>query len=383
MDLSPFYRWPQPISGGAGALLRIEPVAVQDDMAARAAYRILYASTDARWNSGAVPVSGMLFLPRGEPPEGGWPLLAWAHGTAGIADACAPSWTGVRPRDATYMSRWLEAGFAVVATDYQGLGGPGPHPYLDWRSEGRSVLDSVRAALAAKPEEVSNRVILAGQSQGSGAAVGAAMLVGEYAPRLGILGTVATGFGYSFPDGPVSLPERRSATQFLSYASSGLRDDAPPIDDIVTPAGRQLLEAARQGCKGDIVQRARELKVAEMAQAFSIPMEAVRDMAIPVADMPVRPTGRPLLIATGLADATTIPERQYANASAMCAAGDTVIWRTYDGLGHDGAMHGSLPDSIAFARSLLAGREVASECGSFREPGPPGARNPDAPFNDD
>ncbi len=102
MELSPFYRWSGPVPNTPGTLLRQEAVARQEDMpAASAAIRILYSSRDERWNSGAIPVSGTLFLPAGEPPAGGWPLLAWAHGTLGIADSCAPSWAGFRRRDAS------------------------------------------------------------------------------------------------------------------------------------------------------------------------------------------------------------------------------------------------------------------------------------------
>ena len=37
-------------------------------------------------------------------------------------------------------------GWVVVATDYAGLGTPGPHPYLDGPSAGRAVLHSILAA---------------------------------------------------------------------------------------------------------------------------------------------------------------------------------------------------------------------------------------------
>jgi len=127
--LSPFYAWTAALPAQGGVMLRTEPMASQPELTAAAvAQRILYTSPDARWNSGVLPVSGTLYLPKGEPPAGGWPLVAWAHGTLGVADVCAPSWAMHCPRDATYLNRWLTHGFAVVATDYQGLGGPGPHP---------------------------------------------------------------------------------------------------------------------------------------------------------------------------------------------------------------------------------------------------------------
>jgi hypothetical protein len=70
--------------------------------------------------------------------------MAWAHGTVGIADVCAPSWAGRSERDITYLNHWLDQGYAVVASDYQGLGTGGGHPYLIARPEASSVLDSVR-----------------------------------------------------------------------------------------------------------------------------------------------------------------------------------------------------------------------------------------------
>jgi hypothetical protein len=384
MDLSPFYRWDTPLPDKPGTLLRTEPMPDQREMTAAAkAMRILYTSTDVRWRSGQVPVSGILYLPKGRPPAGGWPLLAWGHGTLGIADICAPSWTGVRARDAVYMNRWLAAGFAVVATDYQGLGGPGPHPYLYWRAEGRSVLDSVRAALADRRSPISNRVLIAGQSQGSGAALGAAKLAHDYAPELKVLGVIATGVNVAFPDGPVALPPRESSNLFLSLASGGLRDGGPRIEDIVSPRGQRLLDRAREACTKEIGLLARELKAGSLGDALSISMDQLAAIRIPVTDMEMGPAGAPVMVGTGLSDATTTPMRQYAAVSALCASGNTVVWKRYAGLGHDGAMHGSLDDSLAFARKLLGGETAGSDCADISQPGPPGALDPKAPFNDD
>ena len=46
------------------------------------------------------------------------------------------------------MKQLVDAGYVVAATDYEGLGTPGVHPYLVGESEGRSVLDAARAARA-------------------------------------------------------------------------------------------------------------------------------------------------------------------------------------------------------------------------------------------
>lgn len=384
MALSSFYRVADMLPDAPGVLLREEAMPDQPEIdAANESRRILYTSTDVRWQSGRIPVSGALYLPAGRAPAAGWPVVAWAHGTLGIADVCAPSWTGLRPRDATYINRWLKAGFAVVVTDYQGLGGPGPHPYLNWQAEGRSVLDSVRAAIAARPRQISNRVLVAGQSQGSGAAVGAARLAREYAPELNLIGAVATGLVSTFPAGPVSQPVRNSSNMFLAFAAGGLRDDGPEIDDIVSDKGCQLLEAARSGCTGDVTRLARKLRVADLGEAFSVSMERLAELRLPVTDMPMGNIGVPLFVGTGLADATITPVRQHAAVAALCAAGNNVTWNRYEGHGHDGALHGSFDGSLAFARATLAKKNISSNCAEIAPPGPPGQRREDLPFNDD
>jgi hypothetical protein len=321
MALSAFYRWPEAMPALPGVLLRSESLPVQSRMPAAAqALRLLYSSSDERWHSGLVAVSGALYLPTGTPPAEGWPLLAWAHGTLGIADACAPSWTGLRDRDAAYLNRWLARGFAVVVTDYQGLGGPGPHPYTFWQAEGRSVLDSIRAARAIRPGLIANRTFLAGQSQGGGAALGATILATSYAPELPILGALLTAPNSTFPEGPISLPPRQSSTVFLALASGGLRDDGPRVEDILTTKGLQLLAVARQGCTRDIALESKALQISSFAELLTITPETLAGLRIPTTDMPQASIAFPLFIATGQADHTITPERQYAVAGGGLGA---------------------------------------------------------------
>lgn len=90
---------------------------------ASAAYRILYASIDQH-DRPAVGTAAV-FTPRTAAPQGGWPVIAWAHGTVGLGDDCTPSANARSPRDNEYLSHWLDQGYAVVAADYVGLGTPG------------------------------------------------------------------------------------------------------------------------------------------------------------------------------------------------------------------------------------------------------------------
>src|SRR3954452_3215970 len=149
---------------------------------------LLYSSTST--SGQAVPVSGDVAIPKGKAPKGGWPVITWAHGTTGIADICAPSIAGTQANyDSPLLNKWLKAGYAVVRTDYEGLGTPGPHPYLVGTSEGRSVLDMVRAARKLNPG-IGTKLLIAGHSQGGQAALFAASLAPKWTPELKLTGTV-------------------------------------------------------------------------------------------------------------------------------------------------------------------------------------------------
>ena len=144
-----------------------------------------------------VAVSGSVSVPKGKPPKGGWPVISYAHGTTGTADVCAPSRNRAGDPGEAYISYvdpeqndWLKAGYAVVRTDYQGLGTPGPHPYLIGDAEGHSVLDMVRAARQLE-SRIGKRFLIAGHSQGGHAALFAAGEAKTYVPDLRLRGTVA------------------------------------------------------------------------------------------------------------------------------------------------------------------------------------------------
>lgn len=156
---------------------------------------VLYRSQGVDGNANAV--SGIVSIPKGKVPKKGWPVITYAHGTTGAADQCAPSrdvaGTPIHGYNAyilPLLSRWLKAGYAVVRTDYEGLGTPGPHPYLIGNSEGRATLDIARAARELDPR-LSKTTIISGHSQGGHAALFAAALAPKWTPELKVRGTVA------------------------------------------------------------------------------------------------------------------------------------------------------------------------------------------------
>ncbi|WP_454164008.1 hypothetical protein [Gordonia iterans] len=151
--LSPFYDTPMPDDAEVGELFAAEPVA--DAPPEVRMYRILYVSTDLQGNR--LPVSGVYAAPAAQGADGGYPLVSYAHGTTGVGRMCGISHTPFQPSTPGYTA-WvphlkplLDAGLAVVGSDYSGMGAPGPSSYLVGPLEGRGVLDAMRAVRDRSP----------------------------------------------------------------------------------------------------------------------------------------------------------------------------------------------------------------------------------------
>jgi pimeloyl-ACP methyl ester carboxylesterase len=169
------------------------------------AWAVLYRSTGI--DRSPVAVSGLVvapIIPSGLGPPGGLPIVAWAHGTTGLADACAPSRLGVMAEDDITVVSLARQGVVVAATDYEGLGTPGIHPYLVGFSEGRSILDAIRATKALPEASGGSKAAVLGISQGGHAALWAAELGPSYAAEVDLVGVVAA-------SPPIDLPAVQQA----------------------------------------------------------------------------------------------------------------------------------------------------------------------------
>jgi ribonuclease BN (tRNA processing enzyme)/pimeloyl-ACP methyl ester carboxylesterase len=355
--VSDFYRWDGDLPGTPGTPLRDEPVPDHLQLAnAAKGVRVLYTSTDGIDGKRMVAVSGAIYFPQGRVPAGGWPVIAWAHGTTGTADVCAPSWMERGLRDTNYLNAWLAQGYAVVASDYQGLGTRGGHPWRSVRPEGWSVLDAVRSALAAFPQ-LANSVVIVGQSQGAHAALSAAGLANAYAPALRIRATVATGVGgYPRSQWP---PQRTSTSLFLVLHKLQAFDPAFQPSDYLTDAGKQAFAAAARSCvrPGETVPLNDVLKV----WPESATVEAAEEW-------PTLRFSHPVFVGIGLADSATPPHAQYSTATAACRAGSIVETHYYPDKDHGGAVNASLVDSVPFVKKALAGASIAGNCATLGAP---------------
>ncbi|AYJ88144.1 alpha/beta hydrolase [Sphingomonas paeninsulae] len=364
--LSPFYVWEGNIPARPGQLLRSEPLPrAASLLAARENIRILYSSTDGVGGKVPIVVSGAVYIPKGKPPAGGWPIIAWGHGTLGIGDGCAPSWQGRAYRDIAYLSRWLNEGFAVVATDYQGLGVPGPNPALNNRSNAYTLLDSLRAAFKLSPS-LSNRVVLVGQSQGGAAVIATAGYGPSYAPDIHILGAIATGAMYTPPyplkSAPVDLNkvEETIAYQYYSVLAAQQIDSSLQASEIFTPRGEALFEHARSTC---VIPLEADVVLAGLTRANALKPGAQARLASWWSDWQRFPTlkfAQPVFVSIGTDDPGAPGQR--ALIKDACAAGTTIEAHVYPGRDHSGTVNLSLDDSVPFARRLIAGEHIVPRC---------------------
>jgi pimeloyl-ACP methyl ester carboxylesterase len=294
--------------------------------------------------------------------------VAWAHGTTGIADTCAPSWTKRSERDAAYLNAWLQQGFAIVATDYQGLGTPGPHPYLAVRPEAYSVVDSVRAVLKAFPT-IAKSIVVIGQSQGGGAAFATAGIAPAYAPELVIRGSVGTGVPYLTPavlrppanPAPPDKADPTIAYNLYIAIMMQQRDPSLTPDQLVTPRALPFLQEARTTCVGPLfrsVVQAGLNRGNALQPGFPTAFAAV----LPAMEYTTLQLAQPLFVGTGEQDHDVPPGWQLTLVRNACAAGSVVEAHLYAGLDHSRTVNASLKDSVPFVRKVMAGEPITAIC---------------------
>ena len=332
------------------------------------AWRLTYRSADARNPKQLVRVSAEVLVPAGKPPAGGWPVLAWAHGESGLHLTCAPSVMGLGTVQERFYGPWLRQGFAIVATDYPGLGEPGEALLLNARSEGMSVLDSVRAAHERLPS-ISTTVLLSGHSQGAQAALAASAMAASYAPQLHILGTIAVAPPYLDAQGVQDLLHPRNPHNFspavpelLSLGASLAQAD-PSFDAnaVFTNRALALMHDAGSTCSSDFFPMVHRSGLTP-ATTLKPGADAVLAPALKWAEYPSLSLSTPVMIATGAQDLHSSPSEQHRLVNALCAAGTSVSHTTYGGASHSGTLAAVTTDAHGFARTLLAGQKPANNC---------------------
>lgn len=374
-----FYTPPATLPAGRGTIVRSEPsqfwvTPLKVTPVDAAVTRLMYTSTDR--NDTPIAVTGQLIVPNqawsGTGPR---PLVAYAVGTQGVGDTCAPSRLsdgGGLEYENVFIAGLLARGYAVVVSDYQGLGTPGIHTYMSREVQGRAVLDSVRAAqhVSGSGISASTPVAITGYSQGGGAAAAAAELASSYAPELGVVGVAAGGVPGDLLATADAL-DGSFAVGFLGYALLGLGEGTygRDLDPFFNARGRAFLAELRDECVVETLLRHPFVRSATLtADGRSVPTMMRDPEWAPLLAEQVIGNGRkpavPALVFHSVTDDVVPFVAGHGAAQRWCEQGANVVFRRGIAPGHVAGAFEYFPAALAFLEARLGGTPATSGCGS-------------------
>lgn len=358
---------PDEIPGKPGTLIRIWPLEGGGPWNTHGnAFRVLYRSTGL--DGQPIAVSGAMFIPQGSPPAEGRDVIAWAHPTSGVVPDCAPSLMPDVAGMIWGLDDMLARGYVVTATDYPGLGTPGVHPYLIGESEGRAVLDSVRAARDMPNSGATGRFAVWGHSQGGQAALYTGELATSYAPELRLVGVAAAApatYLIELFDADKSSPTGKELTAMALLSWSKLYDQ--PVSSVVDPDAMNVFETMAHDCIESLSEFERLDRAERPLQREPYlkinPTEVEPWKGIMERNSPGQaPAGAPVFIAQGTADTTVRPEITKRFGEALCAQGVPVSFVELQGVTHTFAAKVSAPQALAWMIDRFRGLPPHSDC---------------------
>ena len=352
LPLTSFYDTPHPLPPGKpGELIRSEPIDQYNLPYELSALRILYHSRTA--NGEDVPVSAVVLVPDGKPPARGWPVIAWAHEFRGAARQCAPSLMknlGAGP----ILAMYANLGYAVVATDYSGLGADSGKPVLDMQSNALDVMYSVVAARAAV-KEIGPKWIAVGPFQGGMAAVA----VAESEVRdPNYLGSVATS-GVADAQEAYQRFAQGSSNRMLLVLASTVKALYPEfqVSDMLKDTALPAYQRVAQTCGGETEPEFTN----EMLKPGWENNRFVKEFFS--RNTPgQKPAHGPLLVISGEANLAIPAEMSGKTVARMCKQGDRILFLKYPDLDASGVMGASAADQISWIKARFAGYVAPSNC---------------------
>ena len=302
--------------------------------------RIEYTSTSGI-TGGTEQVTGTVFVPIGKPPANGWPIVAYAHATTGVAPECAPSLSSTLLGSSTVVTTLVKAGFVVTLPDYQGLGlNKTYHPYLDATTAGYNVIDAVVATRKLVPQ-ASKQWVAVGVSQGGQAVWAANELAANYNGGVALAGAVSlappadvTGFADAAAAGQLTAEQAPALPMILSWLKKVHAD--LNLDDyrrgIVKDKWDTLL--ACEGPKAAEREKlTNQITPDDLRPATPQATDTLRGY-LQKMSLPQGPTGSPMLVIYGGRD-NLVPAAWTDRAlTAACGLGDVIDIETQPDKGH-------------------------------------------------
>lgn len=335
---------------------------------------VLYQSIDL--NGGPIAVSGTLAIPPGAPPSDGWPLITWTHGTTGIGPACAPSKDQPAGSEHPYLEpiramldQYVKQGYAIAFSDFQGLGTPGLHPFLQGEAEARGALDIIRAARQIDPQ-IGRRYVVMGHSQGGQADLFTASFGRSYVPELTLLGNVAFAPASNLTgrfESMTKASEPSLAVTYLIYVLQSFASNHPEIGLklILTPEALSHLPQTRQECVSKTLSEGYWARAIPKDQFLpGADLSAVLKLADAndpgVVRIPV-----PTLVMQGMVDVTVDPADTDLLVRKLCNKGMEVAYRVVQGADHETVVKEGNREAQAWVQARFAGAPATSNCNAL------------------
>lgn len=357
--LPAFYKTPSLAGKKAGTLLKSQKVAAPS--VDGTVYRVMYVSETV--SGQATAVTGLVVVPKTAAPKSGYPVVSWGHGTNGMTDECAPS---LEPSKIDSLANGLLANnWVITASDYQGEGTPGLHPYLAGVVAAQNTIDIVRAAEQLPSVDVSKNYVVWGHSQGGQTAMYAHNIAPKYAPELTLKGVVAGAPPSQF-DLIYDYLKTSKYRYYLLMSAGGLNaaygDKAAPLDKVLTPKGIALLDELDKGCSDYLSKTLGAVSIDEtnLANPFDVP----EWKKLFLANDPKNFTSTndiPLLIIHGGADEQIPTVSSQLLTTKLCGLGQGMQRWVYPGQSHSGVIATSATDMVNWMKARFAGGPVSAD----------------------
>jgi len=354
------------IPGKQGTVISAEPTDGAPQGAV--AYRFLYRSTGLHGEP--ISVSALAVIPTGAP--GDRPIVAWDHPTSGIITRCAPSLARKRYQFIPGLRAMIARGWVVVATDYPGLGTPGPHPYLVGDSEAHATLDAVRAVHDLPGAKAGPRFAVWGHSQGGHAALFTALEATRYAPELDLVGVAAAAPATDLAallGADLDTPAGQNLTAMTLWSWSQVFGAS--TDKVLDPEADATVDRLAKECIESIYDlelrklTTRPLRSHFLAQPDFAQKEPWAQLMAANTPGVVAPNV-PVFLAQGTKDQIVRPEITRAYMARLCRAHVAVRMDWVDGAGHGFVAYKSAAVTIAWIGDRFAGAPAPSDCGAAR-----------------
>jgi acetyl esterase/lipase len=362
---TPFYDAPRSqLAGQPGTVVRQERI--DGAPLGATAYRTLYRSTGLKGEP--IFVSGVIIVPQGDPPPGGRPIVAWAHPTSGVTSRCAPSLAIFLFQQIQGLRSLVEHGYVVAATDYPGLGTPPTHPYLVGDSEGRAVIDIVRAAAGMPGAGGGKRFAVWGHSQGGQAALFTGMIAKSYAPELELLGVAAaapaTDLAALMKD-DIGTSGGNNIMAMTLWSWHRVFD--APLTKIVDPRAMPVLDRLARVCIEGPFDISSRQKIGQPLDQHFLTVEQPADIEpwhslLEKNSAGALPSEIPVFLAQGTTDQIIHPDVTRGYMTKLCQAGSKVKLVMLPNIGHGRAAQASTASAVEWIANRFDGGAAPDDC---------------------